>query len=462
MKIIVLNGSPKGQYSITLQTVRYLEILHPEHEFIVLDAGKRIRTYENDFSETGRQLEEADLILFCYPVYTFIVPSQLHRFIELIKENEIDLSGKYASQISTSKHFYDVTAHRFIEENCQDLGMKYLRGLSADMDDLTKKTGQKQARDFFDHLIWSMKHDLYEADDRKRSAARHIPVSPVPESEIPSFKKQKRRPGSVGKISIVADLDGEDLQLKDMIDAFQARTICDTELVNIHDFPFKGGCISCFNCAAKGECIYQDGFDSLLRERIQTGSAIVLAFTIKDHSMGYRFKLYDDRQFCNGHRTVTMGKPFGYLISGNLSEEPNLKMIIDARAEAGGNYLAGIATDENDPDAEIQKMAMNLDYAIQKNYTQPANFFGVGGMKIFRDLIWLMQGLMKADHKFYKAHGQYDFPQKKRPTMWAMYLVGGMMSSKTIKKKIGNKMNEGMLMPYKKVLEEAKKERTQM
>lgn len=31
--ISVLNGSPKGEYSITLQTMRYLEKLHPEHTF---------------------------------------------------------------------------------------------------------------------------------------------------------------------------------------------------------------------------------------------------------------------------------------------------------------------------------------------------------------------------------------------------------------------------------------------
>ena len=30
MKVLVLNGSPKGEYSITLQTVRYLEKLFPE------------------------------------------------------------------------------------------------------------------------------------------------------------------------------------------------------------------------------------------------------------------------------------------------------------------------------------------------------------------------------------------------------------------------------------------------
>ena len=78
-------------------------------------------------------------------------------------------------------------------------------------------------------------------------------------------------------------------------------------------------------------------------------------------------------------------------------------------------------------------------------------------MKIFRDLIWQMQGMMKADHKFYKAHGQYDFPQKKRGTMLKMYLVGALLSSPTIKKKMGNAMNEGMLAPYKKLFEKLDK-----
>ena len=74
-------------------------------------------------------------------------------------------------------------------------------------------------------------------------------------------------------------------------------------------------------------------------------------------------------------------------------------------------------------------------------------------MKIFRDLIWLMQGMMKADHRFYKKHHQYDFPQKKRGTMLKMYLVGALISSPKIKAKMGNAMNEGMIAPYKKLLE---------
>ena len=103
-----------------------------------------------------------------------------------------------------------------------------------------------------------------------------------------------------------------------------------------------------------------------------------------------------------------------------------------------------------------------LTYALKNKYVQPANFYGVGGMKIFRDLIYVMQGMMKADHKFYKAHGQYDFPQKQLGRLIGMYLVGAMIGNKKIKSKMGNKMNEGMLMPYKKVMDKAKKESTKI
>ena len=173
--------------------------------------------------------------------------------------------------------------------------------------------------------------------------------------------------------------------------------------------------------------------------------------------MGARFKMYNDREFCNGHRTVTMGMPFGYLVSGDYSREMNLRTILEARAQVGGNFLAGVATDERDPDGEIDALAKALTYALEKQYAPPQNFFGVGGMKVFRDLIWIMQGMMRADHKFYKAHGQYDFPQKQWPTMLKMYLVGALLASPKLKSKMGNAMNEGMIAPYKKVLEKAGK-----
>ena len=176
--------------------------------------------------------------------------------------------------------------------------------------------------------------------------------------------------------------------------------------------------------------------------------------------MGARFKMYDDRNFCNGHRTVTVGMPVGYLVSGSYKSETNLQTVIEGRAQVGSNFLAGVATDEENPDAAIDCLVKNLSYALENQYVPPRNFYGIGGMKIFRDLIWLMQGMMRADHKFYKAHGEYDFPQKKFGMMLKMYLVGAMLSSPKMLSKMGNAMNEGMLMPYKKLFEKMDKDET--
>lgn len=510
MKVLVVNGSPAGENSITLQTVLYIAKRFPKAKWEYLHVGRRIKAYEKDFSECAEALRRADLILFCYPVYTFLVPAQLHRFLELIKENNVDLSGKAATQISTSKHFYDTTAHQFIRENCDDLGLKTIRGLSADMEDLLHKKGQKEADDFFRFVCWSMKNGVYEpvrtqnsgfagskteeasvfAGGKSAAAMKVVGLAGEKSGRDATENSDQNLPGkygkcrnadknpggSTGKIVIVADYapDFPDDQtsesecraaghpainlsdestsagrLASMINRFISECPLSCEVVNIREFPFAGGCLGCFHCAADGTCIYKDGFDEYLRNHIQASDAIVYAFTIRDHSMGSRFKMFDDRQFCNGHRTVTMGKPVGYLVDGVLSCEYNLQTLMESRSQVGGNFLAGIASNE----ADIRSLALTLDYAIRHRLNFPANFYGVGGMKIFRDLIWQMQGMMKEDHRFYKEHGFYDFPQKQRGKMIGMYLVGAMMTNPSISKKLGGKMTEGMLMPYKKVLE---------
>ncbi len=442
MKIVILNGSPKGKYSVTLHSCLYIQKLFPEHEYEILHVGQQIKKYEKDMAPALEALKSADLVLFSYPVYTFLVPSQLHRFIELVKASGLDLSGKFATQISTSKHFYDTTAHRFIQDNCADMGMKYIKGLSSDMEDLPTEKGQAETRKFFEYVCHCMSEDLFEAPS----------VSGA--SEVVAYGRafEPREKESDKATVIVADLAPDDSALAAMIDDFIAVYPHKTHIINIREFKFDGGCLGCFNCAGDGKCIYRDGFDSFLREQIQTASSTVFAFSVRDHSMGSLFKTYDDREFCNGHRTVTMGMPMGYIVCGKLEKEENLRTVIEARAEVGRNFLCGIGTDAKG----IADMAKRMDFAIKNEYVQPQNFYGVGGMKIFRDLIYVMRGLMREDHRFYKKHRLYDFPQKKRGTMIGMMLVGAMMNNKKIRAKIGGSMNDGMIMNHKKVVDAAK------
>ena len=446
MKIAVINGSPKGNYSVTLQTVLYLEKKYPEHEFCFLNAGQQIRALEKDFTKAKELLESSDAVLFSYPVYTFFAPSQLHRFIELMKSNSVNVSDKYATQITTSKHFYDVTAHKYIEENCRDMGMRHIRGLSADMEDLLTDKGRTDAEKFFDRFLWSVKEEVYSDEPRVSVEYSQVAATPCTANENKKADKD---------VLILTDETNPDSNLTAMINRFSAVSDYKTRIVNISEYPLSGGCLGCLRCAVTEKCIYKDGFDTFLREKIQTADAIIYAFTVSDHSMGSRFKMYDDRNFCNGHRTVTVGMPVGYLVSGNYSAENNLRNVIEARSETGSNFLAGVATDEYDTDKQIDTLAKSLSFALETGHTAPQNFWGVGGMKIFRDLIYQMRGMMKADHKFYKKQGIYDFPQKNKGKTMLMYAVGAMLSSEKVIAKMGNRMNEGMLMPYQQILKKS-------
>ena len=445
MKIAVINGSPKGENSITLQSLLYLEKLYGKnHEFRYLHAGQTIRALEKDFTKAEDILNWAEAIVFSYPVYTFIAPAQLHRFVELIFEHGIDLGGKFATSVSTSKHFYDITAHKYIEENALDLGLKYVKGHSADMDDLTKSEGRGELTKFFEYFIWCAENDIHEEPTQK---------APTSEKVMATLPESTENVEKTGDVVIITDCKDETSNLYRMIERFRAVLPYKTRIFNIADFPFSGGCLGCFNCAVSGKCIYKDNFDTTLRESIQVADAIVYDFDIKYHSFGSRFKMYNDRNFCNGHRTVTVGMPVGYLVSGEYEREENLRMIVEGRAEVGRNFLAGVATDERDTDRRVDEMAEKLSYALEHKLITAQNFLGVGGMKIFRDLIYQMRGMMRADHKFYKKGGYYnDFPQKHWKQSLLMYLVGFMLGNEKIKKKIGGSMNDGMLMPYRKVL----------
>ena len=445
MKVLFVNGSPRGRFSVTLQSCLYLEQSFPAHSFSYLNVGAGIQGFEKDMAPAAEAFRQAELVIFAYPVYSFLVPSQLHRFLELMKERGVTLKDKYVTQLSTSKHFYDVTAHRFMEENIRDLGGRVIRGLSADMEDMLTEQGRKELRQFFEYVLFCAENGACER------AAASPAAEPVPYvSTVEACKKQDGF-----DVVIVGDLREGDESLRALIKDFGAAFPYRTRFVNLADFAFKGGCLGCLNCATAGKCVYRDGFDAFLREKIQSADAIVYAFTLRDHSMGSRFKMYDDRQFCNGHRTVAEGKPFAYLVNGDLRGEENLRTVLKARADVGHSFLAGFASDAE----SIRDVSLRLAYALEHGYNPPRSFYGVGGMKIFRDLVWLMRGMMREDHLYYKAHGLYDFPQRRWPRMLGMSVLGALLRSPRVRRMIGDRMNEGMLAPYKKILNEGRNAR---
>lgn len=443
MRITILNGSPKGSRSITLYTVKFLAKHFPEHQWTIENVAQKLRYYEQHPEEL-HHIASSDLIIFAYPVYTFLAPSQLHRIIELIKQQGVDLRDKWCTQITTSKHVYDFTAHRFIDDNAADLGMKIIPGLSADMDDLLTPQGQQTALLFWQHTQLCITNNI----QTPTATITQSPSLASPTITTPTAATSDKKSDKFDTVLVTcAPTPGSNLAL--MIEYFKTIYPHKLRIIDIAQYPFLGGCIGCLKCTTTEQCFYKDNFDTFLRSKIQNADACIYALNITDHSFGSIFKKYQDRHFCNGHRTKTMGKPLGFILSGQLSKEENLKTYINAMAQVGHNQLTFIASDEYNPTADLNALSITTNFALQNSYLQPQNFLGIGGHKIFRDLIYQMRGMMQADHKFYKEKGFYnDFPQKHWKQSLFIKLVGLMMKNK----KLNSKVQQGMTLPYEKVL----------
>lgn len=442
MKVLVLNASPKAKTSITLQNSLYLEKKFPSHSFSFIHIGCSEKANREKIDSTVDEIRNSDIIIFSFPVYTFLAPSQLHYFIRILKEKSISFEGKSASIITTSKHFYDVTAHKWLEENLLDLGFSFIEGLSLDMEDLLKKEGQDELTAWFERTLWAMENRVYTLPQKKAA-------QPLPDIPSPVLSSEKKKDDYT--VSIVVDYTYSRERLERMISSFVSSFPYKTRLVDLSAFSFRGGCLGCLKCALEGKCVYRDGFENLLENEILSSDGVIYAFTLLDHSMGPLFKTYDDRRFYNGHRTVSVFKPVGYIIDGDISGEDNLRTVLEARSDVGRNFLTGMASDV----PSIQKLSLSLSYALEKKYHKPRTFYGVGGMKIFRDLIWVMRGIMKDDHRFYKKNSLYDFPQKERGKMIALSFAGALMRNRKLMAKGGAMMDKGMLSPYQKVIDNA-------
>ena len=165
MKIVVLSGSPKGDISVTMQYVHSLQKKFPQHELKILNISQRIQVIEKDekaFREIIDEVSLANGVLWAFPLYFLLVHSHYKRFIELIFERGVEdaFQGKYTAALSTSIHFYDHTAHNYINAICDDLDMKYAGAFSADMYDLLEEKKRETLTLFAEHFLGAIENNV--------------------------------------------------------------------------------------------------------------------------------------------------------------------------------------------------------------------------------------------------------------------------------------------------------------
>jgi len=458
VKIIVLNGSPKGDLSVTMHYIHFIQKKFPNHNLEIVNISQRIKSIEKNedaFQGIIDQIGSSDALLWAFPVYFLLVPSQYKRFIELISERGAGdvFSGKYGASLSTSVHFHDHIAHNYINAICDDLGMRFTGYFSADMYDLLNERKRKQ-------VILFAQQFFHAIENKIPTWTNFTPVNHSEFDYFPGDVHEKIDPGE-NKVLVITDSSDRKTNLGRMIYRCVETFKGNIEVIDLNQVYIKGGCQGCIQCGYDNSCLYGDNDDykEFFNTKLKSANILILAGSIKDRYLSSRWKLFFDRSFFHNHVPAMRGKQIGFIISGPLRQSPDLKQALKAFYEVQETNLVDFVTDECGDSEEIdnllESLAGKLVRCANDGYIQPNSFLGVGGKKVLRDDIYgRLRFPFWADHKFFKMNKMYDFPQKdykSRVKNTALLLVTRIPF---MRKEIYTKrMKEEMVKPLQKVLE---------
>jgi multimeric flavodoxin WrbA len=457
MKIVVLNGSPKGPVSVTMQYVSYIAKRFPEHGLKVFHVAQKINILEKDparFEQIIGEIRSAEGVLWAFPLYILLVSSQYKRFIELIWERDAagGFAGRYAAALSTSINFYDNMAHAYIRGISDDLGLKYLGFYSANMHDLMQKPERERLELFAQSFFQGI--EKQSSPQRMYAPLRYRPIG------LPLKSAKQRVPATGKKVIVLTDAKPNQHNLVAMVERFTESLEDEVEVFNLYDLDIKGGCMGCLRCGFDNRCAYsgKDGFTEFYNTTLKQADVIVFAGTIIDRQLSWKWRQFFDRSFFNCHTPSLVDKQMAFLISGPLSQLPELRQIYEAWVEIQRSHLVGFVSDERNGGSGIEdcldSLADGLIRQACSGYIQPRTFLGIAGMKLFRDDIWGgLRIVFRADHKAYKKLGVYDFPQKRigrRIFVCLGWLITGLP---WIRKRFPAMIKQRMIQPYRKILD---------
>jgi multimeric flavodoxin WrbA len=330
--------------------------------------------------------------------------------------------------------------------------MRYTGSFSAHMRDLLEEEGQARVVHFAGRF--------FQAMEKKAPTPRsYMPVVARDFEYVPG-QAVSRAPLGGKRVVVVTDAEAHQTNLNRMVERFTDSVAQEVEVYNLHDLDIRGSCLGCLQCGYDNHCAYEgkDEFIDFYNGKLKTADVLVFAGAIKDRYLSARWKMFFDRSFFNTHTPSLIGKQFGFLISGPLSQNANLREILEGWVELQQSHLVGFVTDEYGDSTEIdgllQDLAERLIQFAESGYIKPPTFLGVGGMKIFRDDIWgRLRTAFQADHRAYRRLGIYDFPQKDWSVRAVNLATTVLFKVPRVRKEFNARIKEGMIQPYQRVLE---------
>jgi multimeric flavodoxin WrbA len=328
--------------------------------------------------------------------------------------------------------------------------MNFVSSYSAEMNDLLKSQERQRLITFGELFIKAIKEGAPSIRNHKPLIAREYVYEPAQPAPVETGGK---------KVLIVVDDMDKSSNLRKMVKNLQKTFSPAAELMQLKDIDIKGGCLGCLQCGIDNVCVYEgkDGFIDFFNQKIKTADILFIAGSISDRYLSSLWKCFFDRSFFNGHIPVLRDKQIGYVISGPFSQIYNLREILEAHVGMQHSNLAGFVSDDMGSAAEInaalQIVASNAVMYSKFEYIAPPTFYQVAGTKLFRDAVWSrLRIVFQADHKYYKKHGFYNFPQKNYK--WRLINSSIVLLTKIpfMRREFVKRMKVEMIRPFTNVL----------
>ncbi|MCQ2531705.1 MAG: hypothetical protein MJ093_03255 [Saccharofermentans sp.] len=407
MKICVLSCSPKGETSLTLQTINFLKKYYPDDEFIVHLTTKV--TCEESVIDCAC---ESDLIMILSSIFHLNVHSQMMSMLDQLAAGMKaklgdDINKKFFTYITSSNFLYDVGAHKYVSRWIEGEKLNGLRFLSLKDDSMLTETGREEVYRWFQYTK--------ETIDIRRTG------------NVPQVT-EKRRVAIINAGLAASTVDK-------VANLYKARG-CDVECFNLDEYKIAP-CTACFACYSNRICCMKDDFVDLV-DKIGTGTDLLVNLgNLKYGMLGQKYKTYIDRhvQFGRagtGDETINIS-----FVESDEDTEARMKSMYDftqweeATVGIGRCYVAGthylrIKDQEFDITSQVNDtiLIMNNELIGQRN------FFSETLNTRFAELANHLQIMCPIDYAHYKKEGYYKPQLMNTNVRYIDDLKGGQMACK--------------------------------
>lgn len=422
MKITVFNSSPKGNTSITLQVIKYLEKVYKQDNFQIYNVGNGIVT-----EELEKAIQDCDLIIEASSIFHFSVHAQMMGFFEQLKNKGL-LQNKKVTYILTSMKLGDEIAIGYVEQVVKSSGGSMLLPISLLDEDILNTVGQATVCHWYNYI-----RDCVENSIIKITSDVTVSIVDVGEYDT----------------SIVRIIQ----QLEKQYTHYGVKV----KKIDLRDYVIKP-CTACYFCYSGRNCCIQDAHKTSCEDIYTNSNLILFVGKIKYGMYSQIYKTWLDRHVQWGRTPLDAGYFVGNIVETSnivdyndiayFKEHSKMYTQFSGDCELGVLELNVKETDESIVNKEVGKYVENsLRMFINDMYPLKTGI-GTRVYKSFNDLVYYLQKLAPYDYEYFKAHGGYA------PLKVNIHLseIENVEQAKTTK--------ENRLIPYNMMLESVNEPRT--